>query len=143
MYHMTSYFHRCRLYFRPLSRILAGVTEYLFNVDPTVCFRFRYSAFLLNRKPWKHAWNRIKKKKNTVPMLLHSIYLALSSMIWISVCHYSRWSGIKIFHSFIIHSGDDSAALKANINNKNKIYLFTLAILIPSNLYPKTSETNR
>ena len=39
------------LYFRPLSRILAGVTEYLFNVDPTVCFRFRYSAFLLNRKP--------------------------------------------------------------------------------------------
>ena len=43
--------YRCRLYFRPLSRILAGVTEYLFKGDPTVCFRFRYSAFLLNRKP--------------------------------------------------------------------------------------------
>ena len=37
--------YRCRLCFRPLSRILAGVTEYLFKVDPTACFKFRYSAF--------------------------------------------------------------------------------------------------
>ena len=37
--------YRCRLYFRPLSRILAGVTENLFKVDPTACFKFRYSAF--------------------------------------------------------------------------------------------------
>ena len=37
--------YRCRLYFRPLSRILAGVTEYLFKVDPKVCFKFRYSDF--------------------------------------------------------------------------------------------------
>ena len=29
---------------------------------------------------------------------------------------------------FLIHSGDDSAALEANMNNNNKIYLFTLAI---------------
>ena len=36
---------RYRLYFRPLSRILAGVTENLFKVDPTACFKFRYSAF--------------------------------------------------------------------------------------------------
>ena len=37
--------YRCRLCFRPLSRILAGVAEYLFKVDPTACFKFRYSAF--------------------------------------------------------------------------------------------------
>ena len=37
--------YRCGLYFRPLYRILAGVTKYLFKVDPTACFRFRYSAF--------------------------------------------------------------------------------------------------
>ena len=37
--------YRCRLYFRPLSRILAGVTENLFKRDPTASFKFRYSAF--------------------------------------------------------------------------------------------------
>ena len=32
---------------------------------------------------------------------------------------------------FLIHSGDDSAALESDMNNNNKIYLITLAILIP------------
>ena len=32
---------------------------------------------------------------------------------------------------FLIYSGDDSVALETNMNNKNKIYLFNLAIKIP------------
>ena len=77
MYRMTSY--RCRLYFTPLSGILAGVTEYHFKVEPTVCYRFHYSAFYQIAS--HENTHGIGLKKKTDPIHLESIYLAVSSMI--------------------------------------------------------------